>query len=61
MVLFVHGHSNIFGAVEVKKVDIEFVRRAVLVLTNGVALKDEKQVRGATEALAKEFALKMPG
>jgi hypothetical protein len=44
-----------------KKVDIEFVRRAVLVLASGVALNNERQVRGATEALAKEFGVKMPG
>lgn len=49
------------GAVEMKNVDIEFVCRAVLVLTNGVALNDKKQVRSATEALAKELGLKIPG
>jgi hypothetical protein len=43
-----------------KKVDIEFVRRTVLVLASGVALGDKTQVRGATEALAKELGVKMP-
>ena len=42
-----------------KKIDMEFVRRAVLVLTSGVGLGDDKQVRGAAEALAKEMGVKM--
>lgn len=43
-----------------KQIDTEFVRRAVLVLASGVALGKKKQVRAATEALAKEFGVKMP-
>jgi hypothetical protein len=43
-----------------KAVDIEFVRRAGMVLASDVALGDKKQVRGATEALAKELGMAIP-
>lgn len=38
----------------------EFIRRTVMVLASGVALKQPAQVRMATEALARECGVAMP-
>ena len=43
-----------------RKIDIEFVRRAALVLVNGIALGDTVQTRGAAVALAKELGIPQP-
>jgi hypothetical protein len=43
-----------------KRVDIEFVRRATLALVNGIALGDTVQTRGAAVALAKELGIPQP-
>jgi hypothetical protein len=43
-----------------KRVDIEFVRRAALALVNGIALGDTVQMRGAAVALAKELSIPQP-
>ncbi|MBS0528568.1 MAG: hypothetical protein JSS22_04150 [Proteobacteria bacterium] len=43
-----------------KKVDIDFVARAVLILVNGVTPAMSAQARAAAEALAKESGIKIP-
>ncbi len=42
------------------KIDIGFVARTVLILVNGMTPAMSAQARVATEALAKEFGIKIP-
>lgn len=43
-----------------KSIDVEFVARTVLILVNGMTPTMSAQARVATEALAKEFGIKIP-
>lgn len=43
-----------------KNIDVDFVARTVLILVNGMTPRMSAQARVATEALAKEFGIKIP-
>lgn len=43
-----------------KQPNLEFAKRTIKVLVDGIAFKDQKQVRAAAAALAKEFGVDLP-